>query len=406
MNERRKGKKCFIVLLGLLAFLLVATPGAQAVKVENVTQGTTIFDSGGFEHETTGASPSAPLAGFYQLNPYGSVTDNATTPVPGAFEGTKYNELGLGGLAETFFGVGTGSSRRGVPAGEVIRISWAQHVNGTPEFRMRLTGGDGGNQEAGIFDFQPTTGGVRGWSTVGGYPSYTGTKAVVLGDQWQTVVIEHEVGTNDVTVTLDGVSELFPGVVSNAVSLERIRWDNIQSGYVDAFVDNPLRIVETGASTEVFENSGSDTYEIKLVGEQTGSVVTVTVDPELPLKVNGQPAGDPVDLVFTLDPNALVDTHTVTVEADDDGLDIAMYTKNISHVASSSDPNYDGASQDLVVTVTQSECGDWGFLASDISGPLGQPDYYSDLFDFVVLAEDWLKCTDPFNPGNCVNLNP
>ena len=32
-------------------------------------------------------------------------------------------------------------------------------------------------------------------------------------------------------------------------------------------------------------------------------------------------------------------------------------------------------------------------LIGDITGPQGQPDCVVDLLDFMVLAEDWLKCT-------------
>ena len=232
-----KMRLVLIVSLTMVAMLMLATDAAQAIQIQNLTQGTTLFDSGGFEGETTGANPSAPLKGTIPNNPLGFVRDNATTPAPGAFEGTKYNEFGLGSQAETFFD--------DVPAGEVIRISWAQHINDTPEFRMRLTGGAVGNFEASILDFQPTTGGVRGWSTQTGYPTYTGTLATVQGDQWQTVVIEHEVGTNDVTLTLDGVSELFPGVVATTTSLERIRWDNTQSAYVDS-IPEPASLAMIG----------------------------------------------------------------------------------------------------------------------------------------------------------------
>ena len=129
--------------LSMVATVMWRADTAQALVIENVTQGTRIFDSGGFEGETPGSNPSSPLIGEYHFNPYGVVRDNAGTPSPGALEGTRYNELGLGALAETFFGQ--------VPAGDTIRISWAQHINGTPEFRMRLTGGAGGNFEAGIF---------------------------------------------------------------------------------------------------------------------------------------------------------------------------------------------------------------------------------------------------------------
>ena len=97
-------RRAVIVSLTIVAMLMLVTVAAQAVVIQNVSQGTTIFDSGGFEGETPGTNPASPLAGEYQNNPYGFVRDNAGTPSPGAFEGTQYNELGLGALAETFFG--------------------------------------------------------------------------------------------------------------------------------------------------------------------------------------------------------------------------------------------------------------------------------------------------------------
>jgi len=48
-------------------------------------------------------------------------------------------------------------------------------------------------------------------------------------------------------------------------------------------------------------------------------------------------------------------------------------------------------------------CGMTGmtFLEGDISGPAGVPDCYIDLYDLAVILEDWLECTDPFNPAEC-----
>ncbi len=116
-----------------------------------------------------------------------------------------------------------------------------------------------------------------------------------------------------------------------------------------------------------------------------------------------------MDLVFTevsgTDPNFI--THTVTVESIDDGFDITSYTKTIFHTSVSSDPNYDGISVDLNVTVNQvvpPECGDWGFLTFDVSGPLGQPDCYVNLYDFAAFIEEWLECTDPLDPANCASV--
>ncbi|MCK4629226.1 MAG: hypothetical protein KAT56_09495 [Sedimentisphaerales bacterium] len=42
--------------------------------------------------------------------------------------------------------------------------------------------------------------------------------------------------------------------------------------------------------------------------------------------------------------------------------------------------------------------GEW-LIMGDLSGPEGSPDCYVDLYDFAVLAGNWLRCNDPQNPG-------
>jgi hypothetical protein len=46
------------------------------------------------------------------------------------------------------------------------------------------------------------------------------------------------------------------------------------------------------------------------------------------------------------------------------------------------------------------KCGDWGYLGSDVN-----QDCKVNLADFAILANQWLKCTDPVGTG-CTNLNP
>jgi len=41
------------------------------------------------------------------------------------------------------------------------------------------------------------------------------------------------------------------------------------------------------------------------------------------------------------------------------------------------------------------------YLKGDISGATGLPDCYIDLYDLAVVLENWLECTDPFNPTEC-----
>ena len=44
-------------------------------------------------------------------------------------------------------------------------------------------------------------------------------------------------------------------------------------------------------------------------------------------------------------------------------------------------------------------CGEWGYLASDLSGPESIRDCYVDFYDLACLLGGWLDCTDPANPA-------
>ena len=49
-------------------------------------------------------------------------------------------------------------------------------------------------------------------------------------------------------------------------------------------------------------------------------------------------------------------------------------------------------------------CGDWSYLKGDLSGPEGNPDCYVDVYDIAAMAVGWMKCTDPTDPANCIDL--
>ena len=72
--------------LAAVAALFLCAANAQAILIENVTQGTVVFDSGGFEQETAGADPDNPLVGMYIIDadsgrlPLGTVIDENDPP--------------------------------------------------------------------------------------------------------------------------------------------------------------------------------------------------------------------------------------------------------------------------------------------------------------------------------------
>jgi len=224
-----------IVSLTMVAMLMLATDAAQAIQIKNLTQGTTLFDSGGFEGETPGGDPVNPLVGTYNINPpsrHGLGT--VLGLIPGAFEGQQYlKQTSPQNTRETIFAS---------PAvtGDVIQIEFALYLTpGSGETRFRLTGSAAGNHEIGLFDLVPDAH-IFGWNEVTGYPSVN-FGIVPASNTWHTVVINHTVGSNDTTLTFDGVSHAGTGMIADGRGdidiVDRIRW-NGPSGPNPVYVDS------------------------------------------------------------------------------------------------------------------------------------------------------------------------
>ena len=95
------------------------------------------------------------------------------------------------------------------------------------------------------------------------------------------------------------------------------------------------------------------------------------------------------------------DNH-VAVEVDHTGDIDQNLWMTITAVSPSTNTNL-FAVDDIVITQLPGpplECGDWGYLDADTSGPTGVPDCYVDIHDFAQLALDWLGCTQP-GDTNC-----
>ncbi len=130
-----------------------------------------------------------------------------------------------------------------------------------------------------------------------------------------------------------------------------------------------LDIVHTSGSTSVAENGGTDTYSVALTGRPSSNV-TVTVRSHKPEAATVQTtgaAGTTATLVFT--PTDWNTPQTVTVTGVDDSVVNSNGSRNsvISHTASSSDANYQGASERLTAKVTDDDAAN---VAIDLSTDL------------------------------------
>ena len=151
--------------------------------------------------------------------------------------------------------------------------------------------------------------------------------------------------------------------------------------------DEPqILFVESGGSTDVVEGGAGDTYDVYLNGTP-GFDVTVSITPD-PNEVN-------VDTPFLIFTSGNAGTpQPVTVTAVDD-VDLELdHTGTITHSSTSADSLFDGIIEDLVVNVSDDECGAWGYHPQDLN-----EDCNVNILDFGEFAIMWLGCSQPYEPA-------
>lgn len=149
------------------------------------------------------------------------------------------------------------------------------------------------------------------------------------------------------------------------------------------------------------EGATSDTYTVVPLSPISDDVIINigapdpvdpnVAEPLLEVTVNG---ADTVQLTFT---TGNWDTpQTVTVAAIDDTVgDGDPHSETIGHVAVSADSIYHLISvPDVLVTITDNDCGSWGYDPMDFN-----TDCYVTLIDFAEFAAAFLNCTVPYEPG-------
>ncbi len=141
-----------------------------------------------------------------------------------------------------------------------------------------------------------------------------------------------------------------------------------------------LVVVDTGEPTTVTEGGESDTYIVTLNRVPDADVV-------VSLAVDDQVTVSPTSLTFT--PGNWNVPQVVTVTAVDDDVHELIHTGTISHTSSSSEPTWNGLSQDFAVTV----------ICNDNTPP--EVDAGADLSLALVPGE-----RVPIIPGASINLDP
>ena len=157
--------------------------------------------------------------------------------------------------------------------------------------------------------------------------------------------------TVTITAVDDGVFEgPHTGTIAHTAISNDARYDGISiDDMVANITDNDpgVIITESSGSTNVTEGGATDSYIVVLNTQPTDDV-TITINPDAQVTVD-QPT-----LTFT---NGDWDTpQTVTVIAVDDATIEGDHTSTITHIATSSDPDYDGISiSDVTADITDND---------------------------------------------------
>ena len=161
-----------------------------------------------------------------------------------------------------------------------------------------------------------------------------------------------------------------------------------------------ISISKTGVSVNE-EGTTSDTYEVVPLTAISGDTnvyigIPNPADPNVPealseVTVNG---ASTAQLTFTTGDWSTSQTVTVTA-IDDTVADGDPHNETIGHTVKSADPLYNDITTGFVlVTITDNDCGSWGYSYYDRN-----QDCYVTLSDFAEFAAAWLDCTDPYKPG-------
>ena len=194
-----------IILLYAMSCHSTSALAVPAIQVDNLTTGTTVFLDDGFEDDTAGGAQNAPTIGSY--NAANTLVTSAAGP--GAYDGVNYSDnTGIGNFEILF--------STPVTTGQTFRITFALYLSSDyvdNNTRCRVIDG---NFEFGLIDHY--RGVTTGWDQAGPFPGYTATSAVFVRDTWQYISMEATLGSPDILVTIDGVSELFTNALNASVT--------------------------------------------------------------------------------------------------------------------------------------------------------------------------------------------
>lgn len=158
-----------------------------------------------------------------------------------------------------------------------------------------------------------------------------------------------------------------------------------------------VAITESGGNTAVAEGGAGDSYTVVLTSQPTSDVV-------ITLETGGQATAAPASLTFT--PFDWFMAQTVTVDAVEDDVAEGTHGDTVTHVAASSDPDYNGAPV-APVTVTISDNDTVGITVTESGGSTDVAEGgATDTYTLVLTSQPTANVTITMNGDADVSAAP
>lgn len=233
MENLRLSRQVILLVLTFLAAVGTAEV-SHALIIQNLTQGTTVFNSHGFEFDTVGGAPTTD-SWSNGLVSHDFVTTGGT---PGAFEGNNYlsttRDFVTAGNPRAFLG-----SAQTTP-GDVIHAEWMMYVNDPPLSDLGFFFANPAGTNIG----QVRIGG-QGLTTLQDSWSGAITPNVYQPNGWQKWELDYTIGAANYSVTVNGgtpVTGIVPGGAANSTGFGHLSFfhNGQQTYYLDATPPPPL----------------------------------------------------------------------------------------------------------------------------------------------------------------------
>jgi PEP-CTERM motif len=227
--------KCTWPLAAITLLLCVASPAYTGqLKVDNTTTLTTLFSDDGFEDDTVGMNPNAPTTGTWvkpaQTTSGALVIDDAT---PGPYDGNNYLRIARNGQPNT--AQMDAAFDQALTTGDTMNVVFAFLYESTGSSSVNFQLRSGTTLVGGIYA-EPDFSAPNFYTLDGALSNQVNSSLAVTPGTWQTIGIQYTAGSSDLTLTVNGVSELLAGAVTGG-DVNSIRFTTAAGGtayYLDA----------------------------------------------------------------------------------------------------------------------------------------------------------------------------